>query len=46
MATYMVTYELPHANRNEAIKRFVNGDALQDPVGAKTVARWHAAGGK
>ena len=46
MATYMVTYELPYVNRNEAIKRFVNGDALQDPAGAKTIARWHAAGGK
>ena len=46
MATYMVTYKLPHANRNEAIKRFVSGDAMQDPAGAKTTGRWHAVGGK
>ncbi len=46
MAAYMITYELPHANRNEAIKRFVSGEAMQDPAGAKTTARWHAVGGK
>ena len=46
MATYMVTYELPHTNRNEAIKRFVSGEAMQDPAGAKTTARWHSVGGK
>ena len=39
MATYMVTYELPHTNRNEAIKRFVSGEAMKDPAGAKTGAQ-------
>jgi len=46
MACYMVTYQLPAANRNEAIKRFTDGSALQAPEGAKDLGRWHSANGR
>jgi hypothetical protein len=45
MACYMVTYQLSGANRNEAIKRFTEGSAMQAPQGAKDLGRWHAANG-
>ena len=43
MATYLLTYTLPSSNRNEAIKRFVGGDAMQTTAGVKLIGRWHAA---
>ncbi len=45
MAQYMVTYNLPGENRNEAIKRFAEGSAMQPPEGATSVGRWHAVDG-
>lgn len=43
MANYMVTWNLPSEHRNEAIKRFMEGSALQAPDGVSLVCRWHAA---
>lgn len=45
MAKYMVRYELHASNRNEAIKRFVDGAAMQPPEGVTDVARYHSADG-
>lgn len=45
MAKYMVVWDLSPENRNDAIERFVEGSALQEPEGVKLVSRWHAAVG-
>ncbi len=45
MAQYMITYNLPGENRNEAIKRFAEGSAIQPPEGVTSVGRWHAVDG-
>ncbi len=46
MAKYMIAYDLSKENRNEAIKRFVDGKAMQPPEGVTDLGRWHAAGGR
>ena len=38
----MITWHLPSANRNEAIKRFATA-ARNAPTGLKELGRWHAA---
>ena len=45
MATYMITWRLPPATRNESIKRFMNTDARRAPEGLTELSRWHAARG-
>lgn len=45
MARYMVTWDLPSDNRDDAIARFVDGAALQEPDGVTLVSRWHSVGG-
>jgi hypothetical protein len=42
MAKYMVTWQLPHESRNEAIKRF-SVDSIRPPKGVKTLGQWHKA---
>ena len=44
MAQYMMTYDLPSENRNEAIKRFAEGSTMQPSEGATIVGRWHSVG--
>ena len=44
MAQYMVEVSIQSENRNEIIKRFSDGAALELPAGAKLVGRWHAPG--
>jgi hypothetical protein len=47
MATYLVTYRLPAASRNEAISRFINNEAaMTPPDGVVSVGRWHTVTGK
>ncbi len=45
MAKYMLTWETPRENRNELIKRFMEGSAMQPPEGISFVGRWHGASG-
>lgn len=45
MAKYMITWDLPSDNRNEAIARFVDGAALEEPDGISLVSRWHSVAG-
>lgn len=45
MATYMLTYRFSPEEQDEAIERFMEGSALDEPEGVETVARWHSAGG-
>jgi hypothetical protein len=45
MAQYMITWTLPSDNRDEAIRRFSEGSAMQPPAGVTHLGRWHAAGG-
>ena len=45
MAKYMITWRLPPATRNEAIKRFMSTDARRAPEGLKELGRWHGARG-
>ena len=45
MAHYMITWNLAAENRNEAIKRFAEGSAMEPPAGVTHIGRWHAAEG-
>ena len=45
MAKYMVIWDLPSDKRNEAIARFVEGSALEEPEGVSLVSRWHSVAG-
>ncbi len=45
MAKYMIAWELPKENRNEAIDRFMEGSRLQPPDGVTHIDRWHSAAG-
>ena len=45
MATYMLTYRFSPEAQEEAIERFMEGSALEEPEGIRTVSRWHSAGG-
>ena len=46
MANFMVEATISGGNRNEAIKRFTEGSALQVPDGAALVGpRWQKVGG-
>jgi hypothetical protein len=42
MAKYMVRWDLPHASRNEVIKR-IPTIAMKAPEGLKELGRWHSA---
>ncbi len=45
MAKYMISWDLPMDNRDEAIERFVDGAALEAPEGISLVSRWHSVSG-
>jgi hypothetical protein len=45
MAKYMIRWNWPPEHRNEVIKRFTEGSAMQPPDGLSVVGRWHAAAG-
>jgi hypothetical protein len=45
MAKYMITWDLPMENRDEAIARFVDGAALEEPEGITLLSRWHSVAG-
>lgn len=42
MAKYMVVWELPSDTRDEAIGRFIEGSALEEPEGVTLITRWHS----
>ena len=44
MAKYMITWDIPSANRNEAFARFMEGSAMQPPDSVNVLTRWHGAG--
>lgn len=45
MAKYMVSWQFPGDNRNEAIERFTEGSRMQPPEGVVHIARWHSVEG-
>ena len=45
MATYMLSYRFTPEEQDEAIERFMEGSALEEPEGIESVARWHSAVG-
>ena len=45
MATYMLTYHFSPEEQEEAIERFMEGSALEEPEGIESVSRWHSVSG-
>jgi len=45
MAKYMITWRLPAETRNVALKRFMEGSAMQPPEGVTHISRWHGVSG-